>query len=61
MKVGFEVFAAVLLRIAACGMWYSLVAQLVPDVSKDRSAFIFRVRHSSEISGNTRPMTQHQV
>jgi len=57
MYVRFEVFAAVLLRIAACGMWYFLVAQEVPDVSKDRSAFIFRARHSSEISGNTRPMT----
>jgi len=61
MNVGFLVFAAVLLRIAACGMWYFLVAQDVPDVYKDRSPFIFRARHSFEVPGNTRPMTRHQV
>jgi len=34
-----------------------LVTQVDLDVSMDRSAFIFRVRQSSKISGNTRPMT----
>jgi hypothetical protein len=46
----FEVSYETLLKIISSGIWRSVVGRVVPDLSKNRSAVVFRASSSADCS-----------